>query len=262
MVMAVAAAPTKSSDPRFNVLFRITEKLPGCAQSKPPGVSWHPGQMGLVFRLIELLVITLPLVGVGYATFRAITSARARAEREAALDPQNPQLSATSDAAQRRALERTIEEHDRTDTRWLDYELDVAKLLDYPLMTDMRDPFTERFHRAKLRADVLRPALVDDLLADRDAAREYRDAVGDYVTAFDIAEAEAIRRRRAGFTSEERDRLARAQRLLRVAADAAATPQERERAYRLARRELDGLVVLPERARAELERGIGGELDG
>jgi len=45
-----------------------------------------------------------------------------------------------------------------------------------------------------------------------------------------------------------------------VSADTAATPQERERAYRLARRELDGLIVLPERARAALERGISGEL--
>ena len=36
--------------------------------------------------------------------------------------------------------------------------------------------------------------------------------------------------------------------------------QERERAYQLARRELDGLIVLPERARVALERGISGEL--
>ena len=75
-----------------------------------------------------------------------------------------------------------------------------------------------------------------------------------------VAEAEAIRRRRSGFSGHEQERLARGQRLLRVSADTAATPQERERAYRLARRELDGLIVLPERARAALERGISGEL--
>ena len=28
------------------------------------------------------------------------------------------------------------ERHDRTDARWLDYEIDIAKLLDFPLMTD------------------------------------------------------------------------------------------------------------------------------
>ncbi|WP_283616379.1 hypothetical protein [Mycolicibacterium poriferae] len=214
--------------------------------------------MGLLIRLIELLVIALPLVGVGYATFRAIASARSRDQVQA--PPADPQLPADSDAAQRRAVERTIEEHDRTDTRWLDYELDVAKLLDYPLMTDMRDPLTERFHRAKLRADFLRPADTVDLVSDRDSAREYRDAVQEYVTAFDIAEAEAIRRRRSEFGDDEQERLSRAQRLLRVASDSAATTQERERAYQLARRELDGLIVLPERARVALERGISGEL--
>ncbi|MBX7455026.1 hypothetical protein GR927_44190 [Mycolicibacterium sp. 3033] len=214
--------------------------------------------MGLLIRLIELLVIALPLVGVGYATFRAIASARSRDQVQAS--PADSQLSADSDAAQRRAVERTIEEHDRTDTRWLDYELDVAKLLDYPVMTDMRDPLTERFHRAKLRADFLRPAEPVDLVSDRDSAREYRDAVQEYVTAFDIAEAEAIRRRRSDFGDDEQERLSRAQRLLRVASDSAATAQERERAYQLARRELDGLIVLPERARVALERGISGEL--
>ena len=213
--------------------------------------------MGLLFRLAELLILLVPLAGVGYATFRAIAAVRGRRvdELSPAADPP-----ASSDTAQRRAITRTIEEHDRTDTRWLDYELDIAKLLDYPLMTDMRDPRTERFHRAKLKADFLRPAEVVDLVDDRDATREYLDSVQEYVTAFDVAEAEAIRRRRDSFSGEEQERLARAQRLLRVSADCAATPQERERAYRLARRELDGLIVLPERARAALERGISGEL--
>ncbi|NVN49877.1 hypothetical protein [Mycolicibacterium hippocampi] len=219
--------------------------------------------MGLLFRLAELLIVLVPLAGVGYATFRAITSARGRRSAELPSTPESPSAPpprSDGDAAQRRVISRTVEEHDRTDTRWLEYELDVAKLLDYPLMTDMRDPLTERFHRAKLRSDFLRPADVSDLLADRDAAREYIDAVQEYVTAFDVAEGEAIRRSRSYFSREEQERLARAQRLLRVSTDNAATSQERERAYHLARRELDGLIVLPERARVALERGISGEL--
>ena len=128
-------------------------------------------------------------------------------------------------------------------------------------MTDMRDPLTQRFHRAKLRADLLRPSDVSDLVEDREATSEYLDAVQDYATAFDIAEAEAIRRGRTNFSVVEQERLVRAQRLLRVAVDSGATQQERDRAYQLARRELDGLIVLPERARAALERGARGELD-
>ena len=209
--------------------------------------------MGLLIRAIELLLVLLPLIGVGYATVKGIATLRGRTP-----PPDHPALD--PGAAQRRALRRAMEEHDRTDTRWLDYEIDVAKLLDHPLMTDMRDPLTQRFHRARLRADFFRPGDTADLLDDRDAAREYLEAVQEYATAFDIAEAEAIRLRRTRFSDDEQARLARAQRLLRVAADGAATTQERDRAYHLARRELDGLVVLPERARAALERGISGEL--
>ena len=83
----------------------------------------------------------------------------------------------------------------------------------------------------------------------------------EYVTAFDVAEAEAIRKRRSGFSREDQQRLSRAHGAMRIATDAAATPQEREHAFDVARRELDGLVVLPERTRAAIERGITGELD-
>src|SRR4029077_365572 len=144
--------------------------------------------------------------------------------------------------------------------RWLDYELDVSKLLDFPVMTDMRDPLTVRFHRAKLRADLIRPGQADDLLGDRESARESLDAVEEYATAFSVAEAEAVRRRRNDFSRVDQQRLARALSLLRVATNSAATPQERENAYDLAGRELEGLVVLPERTRAEIEQGIAGEL--
>ena len=219
--------------------------------------------MGLLLvRLVELLIVILPVVGVIIAGMKALSAARRRQAYRA--DEPDAAVSQTTNnrAAQWRAISRTVREHDRTDTRWLDYELDIGKLLDFPLMTDMRNPLTERFHRAKLRADLLRPAEAEDLLGDGDAARQYLDAVENYVTAFDVAESEAIRRRRNDFSKTEQHRLTRARSALRVAVDSGATPQERERAYALASKELDGLIVLPERARAAIERGIVGELDG
>jgi hypothetical protein len=165
------------------------------------------------------------------------------------------------DVAARRELTKTLERHDSTDARWLDYEMDVAKLLDFPLMTDMRDPLTAEFHRARSRADLLRPASADELSGDRAAQLDYRDAVHDYVTAFNVAEAEAVRRRRSDFSTEAQERLERAQRLLRVAADGAATPDERRNAYSKAQRELDGLIVLPAVTRAGIERRIAGEIE-
>jgi hypothetical protein len=167
----------------------------------------------------------------------------------------------TNQLGYRREMTKVIERHDDTDSRWLDYEIDIAKLLDFPLITDMRDPLTMAFHKARSRADWLRPDNVDDILGDRNAQLEYRDAVGEYVAAFDVAEAEAIRRRRSDFSAEAQQRLERAQHLLRLASDSGATPQERQSAYTRARRELDGLIVLPAATRAAIERKIAGEIE-
>ena len=169
--------------------------------------------------------------------------------------------SRTNEIKYRRELRKVLEQHGQTDARWLDYEIDVAKLLDFPLMTDMRNPLTMEFHKARRRADLLRPENANDLDGDRDAQLEYRDAVHDYMTAFDVAESEAIRQRRSGFSDEDQQRIARAQNLLRLAEDDAATPQERQSAYARARTELDGILVLPAATRASIERRIAGEIE-
>jgi len=217
--------------------------------------------------------LIFPLGGVIGGGVRAITAANERrAERrlERYRIKQQTKVAVAEasgrgkvdETAARREVTKVLERHDRTDARWLEYELDVAKLLDFPLMTDMREPLTAEFHRARSRADLLRPAGADELAGDRDAQLDYRDAVHDYVSAFDVAESEAIRRRRSDFSAEAQERLERAQRLLRVASDAAATPDERRNAYSKAQHELNGLLVLPAVARAGIERGIAGELEG
>ena len=167
----------------------------------------------------------------------------------------------SNEESYRRELAKLIEAHDRTDARWLDYEVDIAKLLDFPMMTDMRDPLTIAFHKAKRHADLLRPDVPDDLVGDRDAQLEYRNAVHEYISAFEIAEAEAIRRRRSDFSDDEQQRLARAQNLLHLAQDEAATREERQNAYARASKELDGLIVLPAPARASIERRIAGQIE-
>ena len=63
------------------------------------------------------------------------------------------------------------------------------------------------------------------------------------------------------FTREERERLATARQLLRIAGDHAATPAERQAAYKRARRELDGLIVLPDATVAALEGQVAPGLD-
>jgi hypothetical protein len=215
--------------------------------------------VGLLFRLVEFLIVVVPLVGIVVAAVRGFSATKRPGEMARVRDRAG---TGGSQPAQWRSLTRVLREHDRTDTRWLEYELDFARLLDFPLMTDMRDPLTIGFHKAKLRADFLRPAKAEDLLDDGDAAARYLAAVEEYVTAFNIAEAEAKRRRRNDFSPDGRQRIARAQSLLRTASDTAATPQERQNAYDRARRELDGLIVLPDTTQTSIERGISGELGG
>jgi hypothetical protein len=161
----------------------------------------------------------------------------------------------------RRDLTKLLAAQDATDARWLEYEVDIAKLLDFPLMTNMRDPLTIAFHKAKRHADLLRPERPEDLAGDRAALLDYRDAVHEYISAFEIAEAEAIRRRRSDFSEGEQQRLARAQNLLQLAQDEGATREERQHAYARAGKELDGLIVLPAPARAGIERRIAGQIE-
>jgi hypothetical protein len=226
--------------------------------------------MGLLFRLAEFLILVLPLAGMIIAAIKAFSAnqrrgaqSRDRSGRPDDLPVGVPSGTAVSNqAAQWASIKRVVEEHSRTEARWLEYELDFVKLLDFPLMTDMRNPLTTAFHKAKLKADFLWPVKAEDLLDDREAAAQYLAAVQEYVSAFNVAEAEAIRRRRNDFAQEGQQRIARAQSLLRVVSDSAATPQERQHAYDLARKELDGLIVLPPATQAQVERGISGEIDG
>ncbi|WP_278103273.1 hypothetical protein AB0870_00405 [Microbacterium proteolyticum] len=155
-------------------------------------------------------------------------------------------------------LRRVEAQHDDVTHRWLDYELDVSKLIAYPAMSDGRQPLTAAFLRAKKVADNLRPAAGETPSPER--AKEYRDAVTDYEVAFELAERDARRVKAAAFTPDERKRLETAQQLLGVAVDQAASPNERQVAYRRVRQELDGLIWLSDEAVENLEKKVALEL--
>jgi hypothetical protein len=156
-------------------------------------------------------------------------------------------------------LQRLLDAHDAVTARWLDYELDVAKLIAYPAMSDGRQPLTAAFLRAKKVADGLRPASPKAKLTPEQLS-EYRNAVTDYEVAFDVAERDARRIKDSGFTDGERKRLDTAKQLLTVAIDQAATPAERQLAYKRVREELDGLISLSDEAIVVLEKQVGHEL--
>lgn len=156
-------------------------------------------------------------------------------------------------------LQRLFDTHDDVTRRWLDYELDVAKLIAFPAMSDGRQPLTAGYLRAKKVADGLRPASVRVRLT-KEQLDEYRAAVTDYEVAFDLAERDARRIKDSSFTEAERKRLDTAQQLLSVAVDQAATPAERQLAYRRVRQELDGLISLSDGAIDVLEEKVALEI--
>jgi hypothetical protein len=161
----------------------------------------------------------------------------------------------TSSTAARAVLERIMSDHDQVNARWLDYELDVTKLIDYPLMTDVREPLMVSYLKAKRLADSLRPADEDLDNVPAETVERYRLAVTDYRVAFDIAEAEAHRVKDRDFSPAERERLERARQLITLSVDRAATPAERQQAYSRARRELDGLLSLSAETVRSMEDG-------
>ncbi|MFQ4147645.1 hypothetical protein AAGW05_02940 [Arthrobacter sp. LAPM80] len=155
---------------------------------------------------------------------------------------------------------RVMAEHDTVNRRWLDYELDVGKLIDFPMMSDVREPLTVAFLRAKRDADALRPMDGAEIPA-KSRWDDYRNAVNAYAVAFDIAEKEAHRIKDSAFNDAERQRLATARKLVNIAENEGATGAERQTAYKRARKELDGLLVLPEVTIASLEQKIARMLD-
>lgn len=157
-------------------------------------------------------------------------------------------------------LEKLFAAHDAVTARWLEYELDVAKLIDFPAMSDGRQPLTAAFLKAKKVADSARPASTTARVTPEQLA-EYRSAVTDYEVAFDLAERDARRQSTSGLSETERKRLATAKQLLSVATDEAATPAERQSAYKRARRELDGLISLSDEAIVVLEKKVALQLD-
>ena len=204
--------------------------------------------------------LIFPLSGLFGGWARSWSKASERRHRRRVELYQLRNRTAEVEQASRAQVLQLVQSHDAVNRRWLDYELDVGKLIEFPVMSDVREPLTVAFLRAKRLADSLRPASPADLTSAAGLA-EYREAVHSFELAFDVAEREARRIKDSNFSGPERERLATARKLLRIASDAAATPAERQTAYKRARRELDGLIVLPDASLAALEAKIAGMLD-
>jgi hypothetical protein len=204
--------------------------------------------------------LVFPLSGLMGSWARSWSKASERRHRRRVELYQLRNRTAEAEQASQVEVQSLLAAHDVVNRRWLAYELDVGKLIDFPVMTDVREPLTVAFLRAKREADGLRPTTQGEMTSPA-ALADYRAAVRSFEVAFDVAEREARRIKDSNFTGPERERLETARKLLRIASDDAATPAERQTAYKRARRELDGLIVLPDVTLAALEQKIAGMLD-
>lgn len=213
--------------------------------------AWEQGAKRRHERRLETLRLKGELKAAELAARGQVAPAPAKKKpREVASDAQ---------VSSQQLLERLFAEHDEITARWLDYELDVAKLIAFPAMSDGRQPLTAAFLRAKKTADALRPTSASAKIGEQQVS-EYLDAVGNYAVAFEIAEKDARRLRDSSFSEAERKKLDRAQKLLKVAVDESATQAERNVAYKRVREELDGLIVLSDDAVEVLEKQVAREI--
>jgi hypothetical protein len=148
---------------------------------------------------------------------------------------------AAADLSRRRAIEA---DHNAVREAYGQYVSDVLAFLDRPTLDNVTVPTTARFHHAMDAAEDARRG--EDLTA-------YREAVSILKTAWRAADEHA---RKAGvrhLPKQERAAISKARALLERALDGAGGEHERHAAYVKARRLLDGILVIPRQAAAELE---------
>lgn len=152
--------------------------------------------------------------------------------------------------------EDVMERHDDIRKAWALYELDPMKMLDYPVLSDMREKVTVQLHASLRKANALRPANTRVAMSDAEDFGKYAASVDDLEIAFHSAENEAKRVQWSKFNPDEQKRLMTAKRLLNFVLDANGSEFERQAAYKRLAKEINGLLVLPDMTLQALETNI------
>lgn len=134
------------------------------------------------------------------------------------------------------------------------YETDPQRVLSFPLIADVTEPETAAFHRAFDKAHSLARGTMPDNEADIEA---FATAVDEARIALRAAIAHATKIGTTHLTTDQRDKLRRAQRALATALDENAPAGERQNALDRVATLIEGIVLMPEAATkpviAELE---------
>ncbi|MFE4496070.1 hypothetical protein ACFRKD_26815 [Streptomyces niveus] len=186
----------------------------------------------LLWTLLAIVAVT----AVGAAVVAVAAPVRRRRRRALARREQT-----AADLSRRSAIEA---DHDRVREEYGRYVADALAFVDRPALGDVTVPTTAAFlHAMYTAADVRRG---EDLAA-------YREAVSILKTAWRAADDHARKTGIRHLPAQERATISKARALLELALDGAGSDHERHAAYAKARALLDGILVLPRQATAELE---------
>ena len=202
--------------------------IPG--QNAPVDVPW-----GILGFILVVLVVVATLIWASVYVGRKLLSSRNQTSLNVA------------------GWTKLMGEHDSIRKQWASYELDLAKIIDLPLMHDMREPATVALHSALKLAKSLEPESASKMAGLPFNESPYAKAVHNLDIAFTRAQQEAKRVAWSRFTPAERKSLNLAKGLLALAMDTSAATSERQIAYKRVIKELQGLVVIPDAAILELE---------
>lgn len=134
------------------------------------------------------------------------------------------------------------------------YETDLAKQIDYPIMTDVSEPLVGIYIREMRTVQELDRALGDAPTVDE--AKAFSEAAAHLDVSFKAALARAEKIRWSSFTTEERKRLKDARTALAVIQDSSTTAEQRNAQYKRITRLLEGLIALTEPVKLALSEWV------
>ena len=153
-------------------------------------------------------------------------------------------------------LEKLLERHDAVRQAWASYELDPMKMLDYPLLSDMREKTTQDLLLALRKANDIRETHSIQSLQTSEIFTDYKNAVLELEHTFEVAEREAKRVQWSNFSQDEQKRLIKAKQLMGFVLDANGSDFERQAAYKQLAKEINGLIALPNMTIQSLESSM------
>lgn len=211
------------------------------ASANPPaGITSLMEGLGLVVGLVVGGLVVGVIVAVGVT--------KGRAHRRARLGAKAARLAHAADTASR--LSRAHALHAEVAAAYASFESDLLAVLRTPLLSDITVPTTAAFITSLTRATSAEPETDTPSEA---ALLRFEDAVTELSTSWATAKAYATKTGVRTLAPEHVKLLNRARDLIDLALSPAASPAERALAHERALKLLEGIVLVPERARAALE---------